>query len=378
MINHTLIDRLKQFPILHKLVFLNHAGVSPLSGPAAEALRTYADEGESQAYFGSDWYPRIKTIKQSVARLINARSSGEIAFVANTSTGLNMVAGGFDWDDGDNVVLTNVEFPANRYPWENIKRFGVELIEVRQDSDGRVLAKEVANAVTNRTRMVTISHVQYGSGYCIDLKPISDMVHRAGGYLCVDAIQSLGAMPLDVQAMGIDFLCADGHKWLLSPEGCGILYCRKNLIELMRPPVVGWMSMVNANDYGDYRFELECDARRFEPGSYNVAGILSLAASIELLLETGMEQVWSCIEALTRRLCDGLESKGYRVFSPRNDGERSGIVVFDPPPQIEPKQIVADLETKDIVIVVREGRLRVSPHYYNTPEQIDTLLDTMP
>ena len=221
MTSDLLVEGPENFPILRELTFLNHAGVAPISGRAAQALRQYAAEAETQAYYRSSWYDQVRRIKRVTAKLINADGVEEVAFVANTSTGLNMVAGGIDWVAGDNVVITNVEYPANRYPWENLKRLGVGLIEVEQDSHGRIDSEDVANAVTNRTRIVSVSHVQYSSGFFMDLKPISDMVHRAGGYLCVDAIQSIGAVPVDVQAMGIDFLAADGHKWLRFIGDCG-------------------------------------------------------------------------------------------------------------------------------------------------------------
>ena len=368
------------FPILDEMVFLNHAGVAPISGVAAAAIREYADQAASRAYVGGGWYRRADDVKQAAARLINARGPQEIAFVPNTSAGLALVARGLDWVRGDNVVISSVEYPANRYPWEDLKRFGVELIEVDPLPDGRIDVEDITDAITDHTRVVSISHVQYASGYCIDLKPISDMVHQvpgSRGLLCVDAIQSVGAMPVDVQAMGIDFLSADGHKWLLSPEGCGIFYCHEDLIENLHPAVVGWMNMVNASDYGNYRYEFQPDGRRFEPGSYNIPGILALGASIDMLLEIGIDQVWSRIEALTTKLCDGLERKGYRVVSPRGEGERSGIVVFDAPPG-QAQRIVTELEKQNIIIVVREGRLRASPHFYNTPEQIDELLEALP
>jgi len=366
----------QHFPILRSLTFLNHAGVAPISGPAAQQLRHYAQQAESQAYFGSDWYAGVRRVKQQAARLVNATSEREIAFVANTSTGLSMVAGGLDWAEGDNVVITGVEYPANRYPWEHLGRRGVELIVVPQEPDGRIPEEEVCEAVNDRTRVVSVSHVQYSNGFRLDLRPISDMVHRAGGYLCVDAIQSVGALPVDVQTMGIDFLSADGHKWLLGPEGCGIFYCREDLIELLQPPVVGWMCMVEANRYGDYRYELETDARRFEPGSYNVAGILAMGASIALLLDYGIENVWARIDDLTQYLCDGLTGIGCRVLSPRDPDERSGIVTFDPPDSAGSRaEIIAKLAAEKIVIVEREGHLRVSPHFYNTSQQMDQLVE---
>lgn len=377
------MDFSTQFPILQRMVFLNHAGVAPISGAAAQALHRYAEQAESAAYCGSGWYEQVNRVKASAARLIGAVGPDEIAFVANTSTGLNMVARGLDWQAGDQVVITNVEYPANRYPWEDLNRLGVELIEVPQGPDGRVAVEDVLAVMTDRTRVVSISHVQYGSGFKIDLLPLSQAVHRVGGYLCVDAIQSVGVMPVDVEAMGIDFLAADGHKWLLAPEGCGIFYCRRNLLETLHPAVVGWLNMVDSSNYGDYRLKFESTAKRFEPGSYNIPSILALGASLTLLHEMGIDQIWTAVEQLTARLCQGLAQKQYRVFSPREEGERSGIVVFSPPEAglrqtPPPTSIVADLAKRDIIIVVREGRLRASPHFYNTSEQIDTLVAALP
>lgn len=384
MASQTERDFAGEFPILRRIDFFNHAGVAPISGRAAAAMHAFAEQAAGLAYYQSGWYARAREVKKLAARLIGARGEAEIAFTPNTSFGLSLVAKGIRWAPGDNVVITNVEYPANRYPWEDLRRLGVEVIEVPQHADGRIEVEDLVEAVTRRTRVVSVSHVQYASGFRIDLKPIADMVHQAGGHLCVDAIQSVGAMPVDVEAMGIDFLSADGHKWMLAPEGCGIFYCREDLAQTLHPNVVGWMNMVNASDYGNYQFEFQPDARRFEPGSYNIPGILGLGASLELLLEVGIDRVWARIDMLTSRLCAGLEGKGYRVFSPReNPDERSGIVIFDPPPSaLRPTpplvQIVRDLEQKGIVIVIREGRLRASPHFYNTVEQIDRLVAALP
>jgi len=284
---------------------------------------------------------------------------------------------------GDEILSGRTKDQNIGYIAEYITRIGVELREVRQLPDGRVDTEDVMEAINDRTKVVAISHVQYASGHRIDLRPISDMVHSVPGprgYLCVDAIQSVGAMPVDVEAMGIDFLAADGHKWMLGPEGCGIFYCREDLIELLHPAVVGWMNMVDATDYGNYRFQFQPDARRFEPGSYNIPGILALGASIDMLLAVGIDNVWLRIEELTAHLCERLTSHGYRVFSPRGDGERSGIVTFEPPTdtdRTELKRIVGRLQQMNIVIAAREGRLRVSPHFYNTREQLDALIDAL-
>jgi len=374
-------DVSREFPILDELTFFNHAGVAPISGRAAAALRKFAELASKQAYFNSGFYAEAKRGKQLLAKMINARGPHEIAYVANTSTGVHMVAKGIRWEPGDNVVISNVEYPANRYPWEDLKGRGVELREVRQRDDGRIAVGDVIDLISDHTRVVSLSHVQYASGFRIELKEIADMVHRAGGFLCVDAIQSVGVLPVDVQAMSIDFLTADGHKWLLGPEGCGFFYCDEQRFFDLHPAVVGWMNMVDASNYGDYNFEFAPDARRFEPGSYNIPGIWALAASAELLLEVGIESVWSRVYGLTSRLCEGLAKKGYQVVSPRNDEvECSGIVIFesangDKPPAAS---VVSELEKQGIVIVVREGRLRASVHFYNTEAQVDRLVEAIP
>jgi selenocysteine lyase/cysteine desulfurase len=377
------LDLAAEFPILRELVFLNHAGVAPLCRRASDALRAYAGEAERFAYFRQGWSERVREVKSLAARLVGARGEQEIAFVANTSTGLATVAKGLDWKPGDEVVVSGVEYPANRYPWQDLARFGVRMVEVPERRGGRIDAGDVIAAISERTRLVSLSQVQYASGFRIGLRPIADAVHRAGGHLCVDAIQSLGALPVDAPALGIDFLSADGHKWLLGPEGCGILYVRGALIESLHPNVVGWMNMVDSGNYGDYRFELLKDARRFEPGSYNLPGIFALGAALGLLLEVGLETVWRRIEALTAHLCAGLASRGYRVLSPRGEGERSGIVSFAPPEpdvRVTPpaQQIVSALEERGIVIVLREGGLRASPHFYNGAAQLDRLLEALP
>lgn len=371
------------FPIVERMDFFNHAGIAPISPVAAKALRDYADQAANRAYVGGGWHQRVGPIRAAAARLINAAGPHEIAFVPNTTTGLAQVANGLPLVAGDRVVITSVEYPANRYPWEHLARTrGIELVEVQQQPDGRIDVEDVTEAVNDRTRVVAISHVQYASGFRIDLKRISEVTRQVptGCYLCVDAIQSVGVLPVDVQKLGVDFLAADGHKWMLGPEGCGIFYCRADLAGLLTPAVVGWMCMEEASDFGNYKYALLPDARRFEPGSWNIPGILALGASLELLLSVGIDTVWSRVEALTARLCEGLQGKGYRVFSPREvEAERSGIVIFEPgADKPAPTKIVDDLGQREITIVTREGRLRASPHYYNTPEQIDRLIAALP
>jgi cysteine desulfurase / selenocysteine lyase len=373
------------FPILRKWDFYNHAGVSPLPRVGADAFRTYAREAEEGAYLETHWYKDVEALRTSAARLINAGRE-EVALIKNTSEGIATVANGIEWRPGDRIVTTAVEYPANMYPWMDVsRRLGVELVTVpeRTDADGRrrVSIEEILDAVNHpRTRLLTLSHVEFASGQRHDLAALGRFCRERGKLFCVDAIQTLGVVAVDVVAMNIDYLSADGHKWLLGPEGAGILYCRRELLPQTRPLVIGWMNVVNAIDYGNYDFTLRPDAAKFECGSWNVPGFLALKASLEMLLDVGIEAVGQRIRVLTDRLIDGLVRKGYSVVSPRNEGEWSGIVSFvSPTPTHNQDQIVRTLR-KDhhIELVQRERRLRASPHYYNTEQQIDRLIDLLP
>ena len=367
-----------RFPLAPRMDFLNHAAVAPISGPAADALRAYAEQAYTQSYVDSGWYAAMGRVKRSAARLINAQGPRDIALIPNTSFGINLVARGVDWRPGDRVVTTAPEYPANRYPWRDLQRLGVVVYEVPADDQGRVPAERVADAVDARTRVVSVSHVQYATGYRTALRPIADAVHAVGGLLCVDAIQSCGVLPVDVQADGIDCLAADGHKWMLGPEGAGFFYAHRAAAAGLHPAVIGWMNRLNPLDYDAQGFVLPGDARRFEAGTWNIPGALALGASLELLLGEGIDRVWQRVEALTARLHTGLSGLGLAVTSPRSDAaERSGIVTFEPPADVDAASAAARLEALGTVVAVRAGRLRASPHFYNRPEQIDRLVDRL-
>ena len=378
-----LIGNADAFPILRQWSFLNHAAVSPLPAVAADAFRRYAAQAESAAYIEAGWYRDVEQARARAARLINA-SPEEIALLKNTSEGLATVAAGIDWHPGDRIVTTAVEYPANIYPWMDLQnRLGVELVMVAEDDmpDGSraVPMDRILDAASHpRTRLLTLSHVQYASGQRHDLSAVGRFCRDRGILFCVDAIQSLGVLPVDVAAMNIDYLSADGHKWLLGPEGAGIFFCRRDLLPSTRPVLVGWMNVINAEDYGQYDFTLRNDARTFECGSWNIPGFLALGASLDLLLSTGIDAVAMRVRELTGRLVTGLRAAGHRVISPRTDNQDSGIVSFIVP-RHDPKRILADLRRNHrIELALREGRLRASPHFYNTDQQIDRLLSALP
>lgn len=378
------VGNVEAFPILSRLDFFNHAGVAALPHVAAEALRAYAAQAESTAYLAAGWYADIERLRQTFADLINATKE-EIAFVKNTSEGISIVASGIDWQWGDRIVTTQVEYPANVYPWMEIVRArGCNLVMIPEETDPATGARHVPldkileAAADPKTKLVTISHVEFASGQRHDLARLGAFCRENGKLLCVDAIQSVGVLPVDVMRMNIDFLAADGHKWLLGPEGAGIFFCRKDLIERTRPLMVGWMNVIEAQDYGKYNYTLRPDAGRFECGSHNVAGLLSLKASAELLTAVGVGAVAQRIRELTDRLIAGLTRKGYAVLSPRDRWQWSGIVSFTSPAG-DNEQIFLTLRREHRTeIALREGRLRVSPHFYNTEAQIDRLIEHLP
>ena len=363
-------------PITRQYAFMDHAACSPLSGRAAAAMRRFLDEAEAHGHSRGGLYPESKRIRQSAAKLINCHSE-EITFVKNTSEGVSYVANGLQFPRRDNIVTTAIEFHANIYPWMNLQHAGVHLKMVPADG-GRVPTERIIQAIDGRTRIVTVSSVQFASGHRADLQALGNACQERGVLFFVDAIQSLGVVPLDVRAMKIDFLSAGAHKWLMGPEGVGLFYCRHELLGLLRPSSIGWLNVKDAQDYGAYKLDFRDDARRFDGGSYNLAGIWGLGASIAWLLEIGVDKVWERVRMLTDRLVEGVRRKGYRVVSPREAAEASGIVAFVSDTH-DHARIVSHLKQEyRTIIAQRMGRLRASPHFYNTEAEIDALVAHLP
>ena len=366
----------EEMPIVRQYNFLDHAAVGPLAGRAAAAMRRFIDEAENHAYARGGLWPESGRVRQLAAKLLHSYPE-EVTFVKNTSEGIGFVANGLQWSRGDNVVTTGVEFPANIYPWLSLRGAGVRVKMVPEDK-GRIPLERIIDLIDGRTRVVTVSSVQYASGFRTDLAALGKACQERGVLFCVDAIQSLGVIPIDVRAMRIDFLSADGHKWLLSPEGAGIFFCRHELLGLLQPSQVGWANVKDALDFGKYNLEYRDDARRFDSGSYNLAGIWGLGASIEWLLSFGVDQVWDRVRMLTDRLAAGVKAKGYRVVSSREASEASGILAFVSDTHDHTRLVNHLRQEYRTVITTREGRLRVSPHFYNTEEEIDQLIEHLP
>ena len=354
---------------------MNHAAVAPLCNPAAMEIERYALEAANHAYLAEDWYARIEQGREIVAQLLGATAQ-EISFVKNTSEGLGLVANGIDWQDGDNVVISSIEFPANHYPWQALSAKGVALREVEPTDAGEIPADKLISACDEQTRVLSISHVQYATGFRCDLEALGAHCRGRGIYLCVDAIQSLGVIPINVRAASVDFLAADGHKWLCGPEGAGVFYCRKELIESLHVSSIGWKNVINATSFGNYDLSYRPDAGRFESGSFNIPGILALIAAVSMWNRLGVERAWQHVMQLTDRLAAGLRDKGYSLAAPRSRQHSSGIVAFAVPAAAELQRELR--KQHRIIVALREGRIRVSPHAHNKTDQIDELLSAVP
>ncbi len=366
----------RQFPVRRNYVYLNHAAVSPFSKRVTAGLKQQVEEQESYGGRAEHlWEARAEEARKEAARLLGARQS-EIAFVKNTTEGLNLFARGIRWKRGDNVVLPRVEFPANVYPWLALKADGVRLKFVAEH-EGRIRLEDIERAVDRRTRVVAISFVEFLSGFRNDLASLGRMCRERGVYLVVDGIQGVGALKINPGRCGVDALSAGGHKWLLAPQGTGIFYLSARVRDELRHPAPGWMSVVGWTDYYRFDYKLWPTSRRYESAQKNFLGITGLLESLKLINELGIAHIEKRILGLTDHLCRRLQRRGLKVLSPRGRGEKSGIVSFHPGRQ-RAERVHEDLLGKGFVTSARNGRIRISPHFYNTFEEMDRLVRALP
>lgn len=372
----TLLRFRAELPVTATCAYLNHAGMGALPRRAAERMKALADTvsqtGDRRWPERNDEAERVRGL---AARLFGAREPHEVTFVDNTSTALSMVAEGFDWRPGDNVVGAQLEFPSNVYPWMRLADRGVEY-RTAPERDGRIDEEELLSLLDGRTRMLVLSWVQYASGYRADLAKLGAACRERGVLFVVDVIQGLGALALDVEREWIDIAAGAAHKWLLGPEGIGLLYISDRVIERIRPLRSGWRSMRDTFDWARLDVDFQAGAKRFESGTLNVYGIHALGGSLEMLLEAGAEAVEERVLALTERAAVGLAARGFTVISSRRPGETSGIVTAVHP-ETSAWDLVHRLAAADIVVAARVGRFRISPHFYNTEEEIDRCLSAL-
>ena len=347
--------------------------MAPISRRVADVLRAFGEEAlvvDPSIY--NRWETRCEAVRASFAYLVGAHTD-EIAFVRNTSEGISLFAAGLDWQDGDNVIALADEYPANVYPWWGLRRHGVETRMVTR-RDWRFSVDDIVPLVDDRTRVLAVSAVDWQSGFRANLAALGDFCRQRGVLFCVDAVQALGAVRVDVATTGIDCLAAGGHKWLLAPEGCGGLFVSRRVADRVRPVLLGWKSVCDAGRYLPYHFELRNDAARFEPGTSSHLGILALGAALDLLVEVGLDRIEQRILHLTAELAEGVRSRGAEILSPCGNAERSGILTFR---LGDAARLSAALEEAGVVLRRRAGGIRLSPHFYNDGDDVARVLDTI-
>lgn len=357
----------KEFPLTRKTIYLDHAGVAPLSKRVETAVQGFLRESLMHGSLKyPEWSVRTAEVRRNCADLINARWD-EVALIRSTSHGLSIVSSGIDWKVGENVVIIENDFPSNSFPWEHLQKKGVEIRKI-PGKERTVPVDDIAEQVDGRTRLVSVSTVQFATGHRMDLQGIGAFCRKQGVFFCVDAIQSLGLSPIDVRECNIDFLAADAHKWLLGPEGIGIFYCREGLAEQLRPPLVGWKSVEKEFSFESPEFRLKTNSLRFEEGSMNLMGIFGLGAAIELLGEIGIGNIEKRVQDLGDRIIAEAEKRGFEIVTPRERRERGGAITFRG--SFEPEAVRDALRERRIVVNVRAGGLRLSPHFYNTEKEL--------
>lgn len=333
---------------------------------------------EENARFGaayySKWLEAEQRLRQKFQRLLNAPSSDDIALVKNTSEAISFVAYGLSWQAGDNIVSCAQEFPSNRIPWESLRPQGVSL-RLAELGQAKTPEDALFSLVDRHTRLITVSSVQYASGLALDLERVGEFCRRRGILFCVDAIQSLGALRADVQAWQADFVMADGHKWLLGPEGAGVFYTTPAARDLLKLTEYGWRMVEQAGDYDRSDWEIAKSARRFECGSPNLLGIHALEASLSLLLETGMAKVEQQVLANASYLIERIQAhKQLSLLTPLH--RHAGIVTFCPQ-TCDPKPLYHYLRQHGIICALRGGGIRFSPHFYNTISELEQAFSTL-
>lgn len=368
----------KAFPVTEKYTYLNSAAVGTVPSVSVEAVYSQLkDVSENGTVNFNDWIATKNRARDLVAQMLNVKAE-QIAFLRNTSDGFASVAAGMDWRTGDNIVSFEKEFPANFYPWRRIRdEFGVEL-RLCPERDGRIDLDEFVSLIDSNTKLVSISAVQFASGFRADLMRIGEAARKVDALFAVDIIQGFGAMPLDLSAQMVDIASGASHKWLVAPEGCGILYLSDKARERVKPTLVGWISVENPWDFEDSEQNFKPNALAWESGTGGSALFYGLEESLKLLNETGIENIEKYLEELTDFLCELIAGKDYEIVSSRERGEKSQIVSVKNRNGLTSNEVAKNLQNENIVVSPRGDRLRIAPHFYNNREDIEKLVEYLP
>ena len=363
--------RKAEFPVVDRWAYLDHAAVAPLPKRSGDTLRAWVDDQERNGVVHwTDWGTKLRQTRADVARLINAHAD-EIAFVNSTTQGIGIVAEGFPWKEGDSVVTAADEYPSNVYPWMNLASRGVS-VRLVPTREGRIWVRDLIAAMDETTRVLTISHVEFASGFRNDLDALGEFCRAHDAAFFVDAIQGLGPLLIDVERTPIDFLAADGHKWLLGPEGAGFLYVRREWIDRLRPIGVGWHSVVGSYNSSALELAFKPTAERWEGGSFNMPGLQAFGASVSLFFEIGLEAVSARILERAETVREIARSSGWSIVGSTRPDDLSGIVALERD-GVDPNETVRKFRARSVAVACRRGRLRISPHVYNNDEDLERL-----
>lgn len=362
-----------EFPVADSWIYLNHAAVAPLPRCVVTAVQAFLDDASRNGSTGfAHWMEVREQVRADAARLLGAQAD-EVAITTSTSQGLLTVAEGLSLGPGDEILVIQDDFPANLIPWWRQKRRGVEIVTVPRRSDGRVPADDVLAAVTPSTKLVAVPWVLYDSGFRLDIEAIGAGLAEHPALFCVDAIQGLGAFPLDVDAARIDFLSADSHKWMLGMEGAGLFYVRTERLELLDAPFTSWLSVQDPFTPWTPDKQLLPSARRFEYAALPTMAIFGLAACLELLLRTDPARMGPAILELTDQLRAGLVDLGWTLRSPAGPPEERSGIVLAAPPSGDAHRWVDRLAERGVSVIPRAGGVRFSPHAWNTFDELERL-----
>lgn len=365
------------FPFLKKQwIYLNHAAISPLSSRVSDRIQNHLQRRsvEEVATFNYD-IPAIEATRKKLQHLINAETEDRIAFVQNTSQALNILARGLPWNAGDHIIVNDLEFPSNVYPYLNLEPKGVVVDQVSHQG-GRITPEMIEEYIIDQTRMVAISAIQFLSGYKADLRHIGQICKKHNIWFLVDGIQALGASEVDVQEMNIDALASGSHKWLMAPQGLGMLYLTDKLQEHLVEQDLGWLSVEEPWQLFTHNQAMDATARRFELGTPNILGVHGLHASLDLFSQIGNERIYQRVSYLAGVLIDKMESEvNLSRFSPKEESERAGIVTFHLPSDTDLDTLIPGLKEHQLHVAVRNGKLRMAPHFYNTEQEIERAVE---
>lgn len=366
------------FPAAQNYTYLNSASIGPMPGASVRAVTSQLEDASNNGSVNmGDWFATKIRVRKIVAEMLGGKAD-QVAFMRNTSDGLCSVAAGMEWKPGDNIVSAAGEFPANFYPWRSLRdSFGVEL-RLCPQKDGWIDVEELTGLIDENTRLVTVSAVQFCSGFRIDLETIGQAARRVDALFAVDIIQALGVLPFDLPAQYVDIASGASYKWLCSPEGCGIFYLNDRALERVKPSSVSWMSVERPWDFDDRDQPVKHNSLAWENGMSGSALFYGMERSLRLLQKTGAEKIAAYLEDLTDFFCEILPTSRYEIVSSRLKGEKSQIVSIRCRNGATADSISAHLQREGIIVSQRNGCIRIAPHFFNNYRDIERLVEYLP